>query len=667
MRLISFLSVVFLLSTATAQTVTSPDGQLAATFQTVTRAAASPGQPSAGLQPSPQGQLVYRVTFHGQELLEPSALRLELKDQPVLGAAVRIANSSTSTIDETYRLPHGKTSTARNHCHVLRLELEETAAPARKFTVEARAYNDAIAFRYIVPAQPGLSEYVLTREATEFRIAKDPITYALVLPNYRSMYESEFLKLPASAFSNQGGVKSSSLIGLPLLMEVPGVAWAAITEADMHGNAAMYLENPSGSWSGHYFESRLAPQVEDPTVAVRSTLPHNSPWRIIMAGTEPGRLIESTVITNLNPPPAISDISWIHPGKASWDWWNGSQGRDGKSAFTTETMKYYVDFSADSGFPYMLVDAGWSSLDNITKINGRVDVPELVKYAAPKKVKIWLWLHYRGVVKQMEEAFALYEKWGVAGMKIDFIERDDQAGIDFYYKVAECAARHHLMVDFHGSTKPTGMERTWPNVMGYEAVLGMEQSKAGARDNPDNHVTLPFTRMLTGLMDYTPGGFENATKAGFLPRGRAPMVMGTRAHHLAMYAIYDAPVQMVADSPAAYKDQPSFQFIKSVPAAWDESKVLAGSPGEFIVMARRHGNEWFLGAMTNWTQREVEIPLSFLPAGAFTAEIYADAADSATLPKNISIRKQAVDRAKTLKLTMAPGGGYAARLAPSKP
>ncbi len=329
-------------------------------------------------------------------------------------------------------------------------------------------------------------------------------------------------------------------------------------------------------------------------------------------------------------------------------------------------MKYYVDFAAKSGFEYMLVDAGWSDPKDITKMNGRVDIPELVRYAAGKGVKVWIWLSYRGVDAQMDEAFPLYEKWGVAGMKIDFIERDDQRGIDFYYRVARLAAEHRLMVDFHGATKPSGLERTYPNVLGYEAVLGMEQSKAGARDNPDHHATLPFTRMLAGPMDYTPGGFDNVTRAEFTPRSKQPMVMGTRAHQLAMYAVYQAAFQMVADTPKAYEDQPAFEFIRHAPATWDETRAIGGRPGEYAIVARRHGDEWFVGALTSWTPREVEIPLSFLGAGKYTAEIYADAGDADQYPKNVSARKETVDRAMRLKAAMAPGGGYAVRLVPVK-
>ena len=264
----------------------------------------------------------------------------------------------------------------------------------------------------------------------------------------------------------------------------------------------------------------------------------------------------------------------------------------------------------------------------------------------------------------MQEAFPLYAKWGVAGLKIDFVERDDQGGIDWYYRVAELAAQHHLMLDFHGPTKPTGMERTYPNILGYEAVAGMEQSKAGSRDNPEHQATLPFTRMLAGPIDYTPGGFDNVTKADFVSRMIAPMVMGTRAHQLAMYVVYQAAFQMVSDHPGAYKNQPAFDFIKAAPATWDEARVLDGFPAKFVVMARRHGKEWFIGGMTDWDARDIDVPLSFLGAGQFRAEIYRDGDDADRQPKSVEITKQTVDRTTHLKARLASGGGYAVRLVP---
>ena len=637
-----------------SSTLKSPDGNLVITFETV-----------AGDKPSSSGgKLVYTVSFRGKQLMDRSALSLELQGHRPLGGDARIVKATPSQTDETYRLIVGKTGSVRNRYNALRIEIEENSGLRRKLEIEARAYDEAVAFRYLVPKQPTLSEFRLAKEKTEFRVSKDALTYSLVLPNDRSMYESEYIKLPISAFSNQGGVASNVLIGLPLLMEVPGVGWMAITEADVRDYSAMCVINPSGSWMGHWFESRLAPRFDTPELAVVGPLPHHSAWRVLLVASDPGKLIESNVITSLNPETQLQDVSWIRAGKSSWDWWSGSIGADGKGAFNTVTMKHFVDFSARAGLEYMLVDAGWSPQEDILTMNGSVDVPEVVRYAATKNVKVWIWLHWAAVDRQLDEAFPLYEKWGVVGVKIDFMSRDDQVMMNFYYRVAEKGAKQRLMVDFHGSTKPTGLERTFPNVVGYEGVLGMEQSKAGARDNPDNHVMIPFTRMLAGPMDYTPGGFRNVTKEEFEPRMEQPVVMGTRAHHLAMYAVYAAPIQMVADHPAAYDDQPEFEFIRNVPATWDETKFLNGVPGEYVTIARRRGNDWYLGSMTNWTPRRLELPLGFLGEGKYTAEMYADAPDAGRFPKKVVIETKSVDRNTILTLNLAMGGGCAARFRP---
>jgi alpha-glucosidase len=636
-------------------TLKSPDNQISITFNVA-------GSDAGNSAP---GQLVYSVSFHNKPLIEASKLNLTLQGQRPLGANVRISATTPSSADQTYQLITGKASTVRDHYNALRIDLDEEGGLQRKLAIEARAYDDGIAFRYVVPIQRTLRDFRLAKESTGFRISADATTYALELPNFHSMYESEYIKLPISAFSNQGGVASKFLIGLPLLMEVPGVAWMAITEANLRNYSSMYLVNEAGGWSSHGFTSELAPSGENPELAVEGSLPHHSAWRVLLVGDKPGALVESNVITSLNPESEIKDASWIHGGRASWDWWNGSINQDGKSAYTTDTMKYYVDFAAKQGLEYMLVDAGWYAKNDITKMNGKVDVPALVQYAKAKGVKVWIWIPYTLADAQMGEAFPLYAQWGVAGLKIDFIERDDQEGINFYYRAAKLAADNHLLLDFHGATKPTGLERTYPNVFGYEAVLGMEQSKGGRRDNPDNHVMLPFTRMLAGRMDYTPGGFDNVTKEAFVPRNLHPMVMGTRCHQLAMYAIYESPFKMVSDTPKAYEDQPSFQFIKDIPGKWDETKVLNGEPGEFVTLVRRNGKQWFLGSMTNWSPREIDVPLTFLGEGAYTAEIYEDADDADQNPKNARILKKSVTAKTVLHVKLASGGGYAVRFVPA--
>lgn len=329
---------------------TSPNSQLKIAFDSIA-----------------SGQLVYAVTFKGRPLVEASPIRIDLQGASPLGPAVRIVDSSDGSNDDTYRPVAGKTSVVRNHFNALTMNLEETAGLHRKLRIEARAFDDAVAFRYVIPEQSAVREFRLTQEHTEFRIAKDATTYALELPNYRTMYESEFLKLPISAFANASGTPGTRLIGLPLLMEVPGVAWMAITEASMRGNAAMYLFNP-GEPGRNRLESRISPSVTDPDVAVTGPLPHVSPWRVMLASEEPAKLIESTTVLSLNPASMIQDTSWIHPGKSAWDWWSGSLNADGQKAFTTENMKYYVDFAAKSGLEYMLVDAGWTSRNDITKM-----------------------------------------------------------------------------------------------------------------------------------------------------------------------------------------------------------------------------------------------------------------------------------------------------------
>ncbi len=619
----------------------SPDGALKITFRTN------------------DSKLVYEVSFNDKPLLNPSALGLELQNNRVLGESVEIIRSIPSEGEDNYRLITGRTSAVKERYNAVMLEVLEKRGAGRRMNIEARAYNDAVAFRYIVPEQKAITEYRLKNEKTEFRLAKDAMTYALVLPNFKSGYESEFHKVPATGLANQGGVASKYLVGLPLLMEMPGVGWMAISEADLEDNSAMYLMNTSGSWTGYWFDAVVSPSRIDPEVAVVGFLPHKTAWRVIMVAKEPTHFIEANTLTNLNPECRITDTSWIKSGKSAWDWWNGSLDKDGNKAYTTENMKYYVDFAAESGLEFMTIDAGWNTGD-ITQCRDNMNVPEVVAYAKTKGVKVFIWLYAGHVWNQMDEAFPLYEKWGVAGMKIDFVERDDQAAIDWYYRVADKAAKHRLLVDFHGCTKPWGLQRTYPNVVGYEAILGMEQSKAGGRDNPGNHLMIPFTRMIGGLTDYTPGGFNNVTPGEFVPQMDRPMVMGTRAHHLAMYVVYESPFQMVSDWPETYrKEAASFEFIKKVPASWDKTKVLNGSPGEYITIARKKDNDWYLGAMTGWNSRNDEISLDFLENGNYIAEIYADTPDSGQFPTKINIKSMKVNSRSRLKINMAPAGGMA--------
>ena len=651
-------------SQAATPKVSSPDGQLVMSFSI---------QPPRSLGESASGKLMYDVTFHGKPVIDHSALGLELDDKTPLGANVTITDSQPGSGVDDYDLAHSKVSHVHDAYNSLTVKVTEAVSGSsrggRSMLVEARAYNSGVAFRYVLPQQDPIPSLHLRAEDTEFRFSDDDTAWVLALPNVRSSYESEYVRLNLSSLSNQGGVASKFLVGLPALLHQPSVAWISLMEADLEGNSSMYVTNPSGSWGGHYFSVKLSPRWDDPGYAVIGDLPHHSAWRVLGIADAPGRLAEANLETDLSPANRLQDTSWIHPGKASWNWWADNVDKDGNSGdkyFTTETMKYYVDFAAESGFPYFFLDAGWSAQRDITRMNGKVDIPELVKYAASKNVKVWIWVGSDAVLRQMKEAFPVYEKWGVAGIKMDFVNRDDQQGIQHLYDVARYGAEHHLMIDFHGCHTPWGLMRAYPNVMSYEGVLGLEQNKAGRRDSPVDRTVFPFTRLLAGPLDYTAGAFDNATEDGFVIRNSSPMAMGTRAQQLALYVVYENPIPMVSDSPRNYKGQAAFQFLKDVPTVWDETHVLNGTPGEYATVARRHGGEWYLGSMTNWDPRTLQVPLQFLGSGSYVAEIYEDGPDAATEPKHVTIRNENVTGHSTMTLHLAPGGGAAIRFVPKK-
>lgn len=620
---------------------------------------------------SPNGQLAVKLTaqsglhyiveFHGKRVFEESALGLKLEGQKPLGPGMHQVHTETGHADQTYAIPVGKTSNVRDHYNSERADYEDT--DGRKVSVEVRVYDDGIAFRLLVPEQPALKHVRVEHELTEFRFSKDAITYPLVLDSFQSSYEDEYQMRQVS------GLHKDWLVGLPLLANVPGVAWVGITEANIDNYAGMYLRKADAAFA---VRAELSPRIDNPAFAVEADTPFSTPWRVLMIGEEPGRLVESNIILNLNPPSKIADASWIRAGKTSWDWWSGdyASGVDFEPGMNTATMKHYIDFSSASGFPYMLIDAGWALANrkspddyavvaDITKIDPNIDMPELLRYAKEKHVRLWLWSHWTSVDKYMEQAFPLFEQWGIAGVKIDFMNRDDQQMVAWYRRVVELAAKHHLMIDYHGAFKPDGLRRTWPNLITREGVMGKEYSKWSARTTPVHNTTLPFTRMLAGPLDYTPGAFGNSNRESFIARNSQPMSLGTRAHELALFVVLESPLMMVSDYPEHYAGQHDFEFIKQVPSTWDEIRVLDGRPMENITVARRSGKDWFLGSITNWDARTVRIPLSFLGEGKYTAEIYADAPDAATNATHTAFTTQQVDKNTVLDVHMVSGGGNA--------
>ncbi|MDE3188582.1 MAG: glycoside hydrolase family 97 protein [Acidobacteriota bacterium] len=644
--------------------VTSPNGQIALLlFDSLP--SKDGGQAPTG--PPAASGLHYAVEFHGKPLIAASRLGLELAGNTALGPGMRKTGAQTGSVDEGYTIPVGKTSAVRNHYNGVRADFADAAG--HKLAIEARAFDDGVAFRYIVPQQPGLEQVRIAHDATEFAYVKDAVTYPQVLDGFHSSYEDEYQLRMVS------GLHRDWLVALPFLAHEAGIGWVAITEADIEHYAGMYLRKDAGRFS---VRAELAPRADEPGVAVDAPAPVTGPWRVLMIGDEPGRLIESNIILNLNSPSKIRDTSWIQAGKSAWDWWSGEAAPSVtfKPGMNTATMKHYIDFASASGFKYMLIDAGWAlahrkgpedyaALADITQVTPAIDMPELLRYAKEKNVRIWLWSHWSSVDKYMDQAFPLFEKWGIAGVKIDFMNRDDQWMVDWYRHVLEVAAEHHLMIDFHGAFKPDGVRRTYPNLMTREGVMGKEYLKWSARVTPAYNATLPFTRMLAGPMDYTPGAFGNSNLKNFEARNVMPMSLGTRAQELALYVVYESPLEMVSDYPEHYQGQKEFDFIKRVPATWDAIHVIGGQPMEWISLARRSGKDWYIGSLTNWEQRDIDVPLDFLGEGEYIAETYADAPDAAEVATHTTLTKQTVDRNTVLHVHMVSGGGNAMWIHPA--
>ena len=650
-----FLSSPVLSAQSNPTTVSSPNGSLQVSFSVLTD--------------GPQkGQLVYDVAYHGKPVVVQSSLGMDIQDQQPLGTNVEIVSSTPpSKVDETYTIPAGKSNPVRNYYNAITVDLREPGNFSRSFSIEARVYDDGIAFRYVIPDQNAMKSLFIVNERTQFQFSKEATTYPLILRNYQTSWEDSYHTLPTSS------IHPEWLVALPLLAYVPGVAWVGIAEADIDNYAGMYLQ--ADEHNGRALVARLAPRVDVPDVAVIAQTPLHSPWRVMMIADDPGRLIESNIVINLNPPCAIADTSWIKPGKAAWDWWSGeaADGVDFKPGMNTATMEHYIDFASKSGFEYMLIDAGWAahttgvnaSGADLTQTQPDINLPEILDFAHSKNVRIWLWAHWSDIDRQMDDAFPLFEKWGVAGVKIDFMNRDDQWMVDLYRRVVKKAAEHHLMIDFHGAFKPDGLRRTYPNLLTREGVMGLEYNKWSYRVTPDHNVMLAFTRMLAGPMDYTPGGFRNTTRDQFEPRNLRPEVMGTRAHQTALFVVFESPFEMVSDYPEAYEGQKELAFLSAVPTSWDETRVLNAKVGDYVTIARRRGAEWYIGSIAGWHAADLDIPLNFLGPGQYTAEIYSDAPDAAENPTHTTLDRRSVSQSTVLKAKLVSGGGQAIRIRPS--
>lgn len=607
----------------------------------------------------------YRVSYQGRTLVDFSPLGLAVRGGDsawILDRGFRVVDAQTSCSDRTWAFAFGKASSIGDNYRELTVLLQQEAHPGRELHLVFRVYDEGVALRYFLPSQGKTADFAIAEERTSFYFTGDHRVFAQKHLSFRTSYDQPYKPMRLH------DIQTTSLIGLPMLIQVEDGPWMALSEADLTDYAGMYLSAEGGRVK-NCLRAKLSPKPGEPGVKVAGRMPFSTPWRVIMVGEAIGDLIESNLILNLNDPCALEDTSWIKPGKAAWPWWSGGSvaGESFKGGMNTATMLHYIDFAAEARLQYLVIDAGWYGnmfTGDITKPIAAVDMPKIVNYARERGISVILWLHWLRASKQMDQAFPLYERWGIAGVKVDYMRRDDQDMVRFYHETLRKAAAHHLVVDFHGGYKPTGIRRTYPNLLTQEAVRGLEYNKWTNWCDPEHDVMLAFTRLLAGEMDYTPGGFRNATRAEFRPKYHEPFTLGTRCHQLAMFVIYESPLQMVSDHPAAYRGETGLEFIKDVPTVWDETRVVLAEVGDLIVIARRKGAEWYLGGMTDWTPREVEIPLGFLGDGEYTAEIYADGGDADDKPRSVRVARETVTRASRMKIRMAAGGGVAMQIIP---
>jgi alpha-glucosidase len=387
------------------------------------------------------------------------------------------------------------------------------------------------------------------------------------------------------------------------------------------------------------------------------------PWRIIGVAREDKNLVTNQLTYLLADTCHVEDVSWIRPGKVAWDWWNAWNiyGVDFRAGVNTDTYKYYIDFASRNGIEYIIMDEGWYELGDLMAVKPEIDMEEIIAYGKEKNVEVILWVIWKTLDDQWDEAFDQFEKWGVSGLKVDFMQRDDQWMVNYYWRIAEEAARRKMVVDFHGSYKPSGLRRAFPNVLTREGVRGLEQSKWSDKNTPDHNLILPFIRMASGPMEYTPGAMVNATKENFRPVYTQPMSMGTRSHQLAMYVVYESPLQMLCDNPSKYMAEPECtEFLASVPVVWDTTIILSASIGDHIAVARKKDKDWYIGCMTNWEPRELELNFSFLEPGKHEIEIWQDGINADRYASDYKKVSMKISSGVNLKIKMAPGGGWAA-------
>jgi alpha-glucosidase len=619
-------------------------------------------------------KITWAVSHEKDVVLAPSPMSLTLDENEILGKNAVVLNSKKETVDASFDSPYYKKKSVKNNYNQLTLSFKND------FSIEYRAFDDGVAYRFITKKKKDITvkseEVVLNFNqdyntlmpyVRDLRNPKDP---------YISSFEAHYENKKISEFAKD------TLAFLPFMIDYKNHKKAVFLEANLEDYPGLLVthNNSKSGFEGRFSKyplqeknggfnniNRLITERADYLVQTKGT--RSFPWRIIVISENDASLANNDMVQKLSEPTKIKDISWIKPGKVAWDWWNdwNIYNIDFKAGINTQTYKYYIDFASKNKVEYVVLDEGWSLEDDIMKHNPNVDLEALIAYGKERNVGIILWSSWMALTKNTDGILKNYASLGIKGFKVDFLDRDDAKMVNSVYGIAQKAADNKLLLDFHGMYKPTGIQRTFPNILNFEGVKGLENNKWTPNDDvPTYDCSIPFIRMMAGPMDYTPGAMRNATKSEFKPSHSNPVSQGTRCHQLALYTIFEAPLQMMADSPTAYmKEQESTDFIAKPPTTFDETVALDGEVGKFVTIARRKANTWYLGAITNWDSRETTIDFSFLEKGKkYEAEIFSDGVNADKAAQDYKREIITVDSATKLKYRLAGGGGLSAIISP---
>ena len=652
-------ALVLILSSAAAAprsySLSSPDGRLTLDVQAA-------------------DQISYSLSCEGTAVMAPSTVSVKLGDGTAYDGSVRFERALRRTVEDIFEAPVYKRIIVRDYFNELTLRY-------KTFDVVFRAYNDGIAWRFVSRSK---KDFIVRDEQAEFRFAEDvEAAVPYVKPDsprdpFLNSFEAYYDIHPVSAW------KEAQKAFLPVSFKMANGLRLNITESDLLDYPGMYLKHLGGTALGGLYPPypKLIEQdgYNKLQGIVRTTEDYiakqpagaSLPWRIVAVAHNDRELLDSDLVYVLSRPAADVDWSWVKPGKVAWDWWNdwNIKGVDFRAGINTRTYNYYIDFAAANGIEYVILDEGWAVnlKADLFQIIPEIDLPEIVNYANSKGVGIILWAGYYAMDRDVEGICKYYSEMGVKGFKVDFMNRDDQLMVDFYTRMAETAARYHLLVDFHGAFKPSGLQRPYPNVVNHEGVAGLEQMK-WAQQNVDQvtyDVQIPFIRMFAGPLDYTQGAMRNATRRNYRPVNSEPMSQGTRCRQLAEYVIFEAPLTMLCDSPTNYMAEPEcLKWMAAVPTVWDLTVALDGKFGDYAAIARCKRGDWYVGAMTDWDARDMELDLSaFLPEGTYRVEIFSDGVNADRIASDYVHEFQTVSvtaARHTMNIHMAPGGGWTAR------